>query len=166
MKYSKIQQPEEISTRDKEDAMGSYLMMFAALAIGLPFPSLNLIAAVIYYFVNRSKSRFIKFHILQSLYSQIPTTLLNIGLVAWFIQMVINENFVFSDYFLVYLLLTGTVNLTYFVFSIIAAAQARKGKMYYFMVVGDLAFKQAYAIKDEKQPMGTENKPPKSIIQS
>ena len=42
-----------------------------------------LVAAVIYYYVNREKGRFVQFHTLQSLYSQIPVTLLNSGLVAW-----------------------------------------------------------------------------------
>ncbi len=80
-KYYPIEQVEDISMRDREDAMGAYLMMFAALAAGLPLPILNLIAAVIYYYVNKGKSRFVKFHALQSLYSQIPTTLMNAGLV-------------------------------------------------------------------------------------
>ncbi|MGB2136003.1 MAG: hypothetical protein ACPHVU_00280 [Flavobacteriaceae bacterium] len=54
--------------------------MFAAFAVGLPLPVINLIAALIYYFVNRKKSRFIHFHCLQSFLLQIPTTLLNWGL--------------------------------------------------------------------------------------
>ncbi len=165
MKYHKILQPEEISIREKEDAMGSYLMMFAALAIGLPFPSLNLIAAVIYYFINRSKGRFVHFHILQSLYSQIPTSLLNIGFVAWIIRMIVNDNFHFSDFFLGYLLLTATVNLTYIVFSIIAAVKARKGQMYYFMVIGELAFKQAYKMTKNTETKNPENKAPKSLTE-
>ena len=162
MKYYNIPQPEEISIREREDAMGSYLMMFAALAIGLPFPSLNLIAAVIYYFVNRSKGRFVHFHILQSLYSQIPTTLLNIGLITWTIRMLIHENFSFSDYFLGYLLLVVTVNLAYIVFSIIAAVKARRGQFYYFMIIGELAFKQAYSKKEDVKE-DPKNSLPKSM---
>ena len=39
--------------RIKEDAMGAYFMMFATAAMGLPLPILNLVAAIIYYYVNR-----------------------------------------------------------------------------------------------------------------
>ena len=72
MEYYPLPQPEEIPEREKEDAMGAYLMMFAAVAIGLPLPIINLIASFIYYYINRKKSRFIHFHSLQSLLSQIP----------------------------------------------------------------------------------------------
>ena len=54
--YYPLEQPDELSTRQKEDAMGAYLMMFAALGAGLPLPIINLIAAVIYYYINKSAS--------------------------------------------------------------------------------------------------------------
>ena len=50
--YAPIIQPEEIPTRVREDAMGAYLMMFGALAAGLPLPIINLLAAVIYIFMH------------------------------------------------------------------------------------------------------------------
>jgi len=81
--YHPLPQPDEIEVRVREDAMGAYFMMFATAAIGLPLPVLNLVAAIIYYFINRDKGRFVRFHTLQSLYSQIPVSLLNSGLVAW-----------------------------------------------------------------------------------
>ena len=51
-------------------------MMFVTAAFGLPLLILNLVAAIIYYIVNRSKGRFVHFHTLQSLYSLIPVNLL------------------------------------------------------------------------------------------
>ena len=48
MEFHPLQQPDEIPEREKEDAMGAYLMMFAAVAIGLPLPIINLIASIIY----------------------------------------------------------------------------------------------------------------------
>ncbi|MCH8330385.1 MAG: hypothetical protein IH946_03240, partial [Bacteroidetes bacterium] len=51
-KYHPLPQPDDIPTREREDAMGAYLMMFAAVAAGLPLPIINLIAAIIYYYVN------------------------------------------------------------------------------------------------------------------
>ncbi len=47
-------QPNELSKREKEDAMAAYLMNFAAWGASLPLPSLNLIASAIYYF-NQSQ---------------------------------------------------------------------------------------------------------------
>ena len=46
--YHPLPQPHELSEREKEDAMGAYLMMFAAVGAGLPLPVINLIAAIIY----------------------------------------------------------------------------------------------------------------------
>jgi|TARA_B110000879_G_scaffold48203_1_gene67938 hypothetical protein len=51
-KYVKLPQPHELSEREKEDATGAYLIMFAALATSLPLPIINLIAATVYYYVN------------------------------------------------------------------------------------------------------------------
>lgn len=67
--------------------MGAYLMMFSSLATSLPLPVINLIAAVVYYYVNRKKSRFIHFNCLQSLLSQLPTTLVNWILLYWALQI-------------------------------------------------------------------------------
>jgi hypothetical protein len=57
--YHPLPQPDDISIREKEDAMGAYLMMFAAHAIGLPLPIISLVAAIIYLYLNRKTSRFV-----------------------------------------------------------------------------------------------------------
>ena len=59
--YIEIPQPDALGEREKEDAMGAYFMMFAALASSLPLPIINLIAAIVYYYINRKKSRFVHF---------------------------------------------------------------------------------------------------------
>ncbi|MEO9477006.1 MAG: DUF4870 domain-containing protein [Cyclobacteriaceae bacterium] len=169
--YHPIDQIEDISTRQREDAMGAYLMMFAALAAGLPLPIINLIAAIIYYIVNKNKSRFVKFHSLQSLYSQLPTTLLNAGLVFWTFRILFKdgsfqngEEFLegfatVSEVYWGYVWVVAVANLLYVIFSIIGAVKARKGRFYYFLFFGKLAYHYAYRIKDEEsKPI--ENKPP------
>ena len=50
-----LPQPDEIPKREREDAMGAYLMMFAAWGVGLPLPLLNLVAAIIYFFTNKKR---------------------------------------------------------------------------------------------------------------
>ena len=141
--FSRLPQPDELSGREKDDAMGSYLMMFAAWGIGLPLPVLNLIAAVIYFYVNKKSSRFVAFHALQSLLSQIPVTVVNIGLIAWLIRVLIGD-IGFSSTFFIYLSFMVLINLLYLIFSIIGLVHARKGRFYYMPVFGRISFRRYY----------------------
>lgn len=159
MEYHPLPQPDEIEVRVKEDAMGAYFMMFATAALGLPLPILNLVAAIIYYFVNRDKGRFVQFHTLQSLYSQIPVSLLNSGLVAWTIVNFV-KGFEFSGIYWGYLVMTGVADLVYFIFSIVGAVRARKGIFYYFLFFGKVAYDQVYRVRPERSMAGPRNKPP------
>lgn len=159
MEYHPIPQPDEIETRVKEDAMGAYFMMFATSAIGIPLPILNLVAAIIYYYVNRSKGKFVQFHTLQSLWSQIPVTLLNSGLVAWTIVNLVRD-LSFTSYYWGYLVMVGIANLVYFIFSIIGAVKARKGIFYYFLFFGKVAYHQVYRIRSERFDSAPVNRPP------
>jgi len=161
MEFYPLQQPDEIAEREKEDAMGAYLMMFAAVAIGLPLPVINLIAAVIYYFVNRKKSRFIHFHCLQALLSNIPTTLINWALVIWAVRNFVGH-YEWTDTFWAYAIFAGLCTFLYFIISLIAAYKARQGKMYYLLLFGKLAYETAYRVRPTDNQQSTEpvNKPP------
>lgn len=159
MKYHPIPQPGEIEVRVREDAMGAYLMMFATAALGLPLPILNLVAAIVYYFVNRDKGKFVQFHMLQSLYSQIPVTLLNSGLVAWTIVNFVRD-LDFTSMYWGYLIMTGVAGLVYFIFSIIGAVKARKGLFYYFIFFGKIAYHQVYRIRPDQTGSTLRNQPP------
>lgn len=159
MEYYPLPQPDEIETRVKEDAMGAYFMMFATSALGLPLPILNLVAAIIYYYVNRNKGKFVQFHTLQSLWSQIPVTLLNSGLVAWTIVNLVRD-FDFSSYYWGYLIMAGCANLVYLTFSIVGAVKARKGYFYYFLFFGKIAYHQVYRVRPERNVSKPVNRPP------
>lgn len=161
MEFHPLPQPDELTEREKEDAMGAYLMMFAAVAIGLPLPIINLIASIIYYFVNRKKSRFIHFHCSQALLTQIPTTLINWGLVAWSVMIIFTDAQA-TDVFWAYAVFAGVCTILYFIVSIIAAFKARQGKMYYFLVFGTMAYQAAYRVRpsDINPPTDPVNKPP------
>lgn len=161
-KYHPVPQPDDIPIREREDAMGGYLMMFAAIAAGLPLPIINLIAAVIYFYINRGKSRFIKFHAYQSLISQIPTTLINAGLVFWTIRLFFYQSVTFDEVFSIgseyeiywgYLVMVVAANLLYMIFSLVGAFKARKGQFFYFLFFGKLSYHYAYLVRD------TDNKP-------
>ncbi len=159
MTETTLPQPQEISIREKEDAMGAYLMMFASVAVGLPLPIINLVAAVVYYYINRSKSKFVHFHSLQSLLSQLPTSILNGVAVIWTVR----NFFVYDDFsqnYWGFIIMVGIANLLYFIFSIIAAYHARKGHFYYFIFFGKIAFQQVY-LKNSSQESEHYNQPPK-----
>lgn len=158
-----LPQPAEISQREKEDAMGAYLMMFAAWAFGLPLPVLNLIAAVIYFYVNKKVSRFVAFHSLQSLLSQIPVSLLNVALLGWLIRILVAD-LLFLPVFFGGLIFVGLANILYIVFSVVALARARRGQFYYMPVFGRVAFARYYgpraaALRKELPP----NRPPEGF---
>ena len=139
--------------------MGAYFMMFATTAIGLPLPIVNLIASIIYYYVNRDKGKFVQFHTLQSLYSQIPVSLLNSGLVAWTIVNFVKD-LDFTSMYWGYLVMTVVADLIYFIFSLIGAVKARKGLFYYFLFFGKIAYHQVYKIRTEPGQGKLTNKPP------
>lgn len=139
----KLPQPDEISRRERDDAMGAYFMMFAAWGIGLPFPFLNLIAAGIYYGIHKKKSRFVAFHALQSLNSQIPVTIVNAGLLFWLIRNLFRD-FDFVNPFWIYLAVAVVLNIVYLILSLIALSRAYKGNFFYFPVFGRLAFLRWY----------------------
>jgi uncharacterized membrane protein len=158
-KFNQIPQPTELDIREKEDAMGAYLMMFAALGAGLPLPILNLVAAIIYYYINKGKSLFVRFHALQSLLSQLPTSILNA--VAIFLgARIFFFDYAFTDVFKGYLWLVGVANLIYIIFSIIGAVKARKGEMYYFLFFGRVSYQSVFKNR-ENNTQTVVNQPPK-----
>ncbi len=160
--YYPLEQPDELTIREKEDAMGAYLMMFAALGAGLPLPVINLIAAVIYYYINKSKSRFVRFHSYQALISTIPTTLINAGAMFWGLRILIYEDWHVTNNFKGYVIAAIIANLAYFVIGIIAAIKARKGMYYYYIFFGKIAYQKVFAIREAAgENEGPVNNPPK-----
>jgi uncharacterized Tic20 family protein len=160
-----LPQPDEISKREKEDAMGAYLMMFAAWGIGLPLPFLSLIAAFIYHMINRKKSRFVAFHSYQSLLTEALVSILNAILIIWLIVILVSRNIFFSTSFFIYLFFVIIWNLVYTIVSLVGCFKAKNGKFYYFLVFGRIAFNAYYGksaqIKMQQQKsIKEENKPP------
>lgn len=166
MEYYPLPQPGEIPVREREDAMGAYLMMFAAIGAGLPLPIINLIAAIIYYYLNKSKSRFVHFHALQSLLSQAPTTLMNAALIFWTLNRLFYQDCGFRscpywDEYVGYIGVAVIANILYFVFSIIAAVRARQGRMYYLVFFGKLSYHHVFRVRENENQSGVMNTPPK-----
>jgi uncharacterized membrane protein len=139
-----LPQPHEISQREKEDALAAYLMNFAAWGAGLPIPSLNLIAAWVYYLLNRRKSRFVAFHCYQACLSQIPTTVLNIVAVGTAVDYVLILNRNLPRLFWPFVAFTVIMNLLYLAVSIFACVRAARGGFYYFLFFGRIAYARYY----------------------
>ena len=156
-----LPQPDEITRREKEDAMGAYFMMFAAWGVGLPLPFLNLVAAGIYYGLHRKKSQFVAFHALQSLTSQIPVTVANGGLLFWLIRNLVSDS-LFLTPFWTYLTFTAALNLGYIVTSLVALSRAYKGNFFYFPIFGSWAFDRWYGPNSpaNTEPKSRPNLPP------
>lgn len=164
-----LPQPGDISQREKDDAMASYLMMFASWAVGLPLPLVNLVASVVYYAVNRKASKFVAFHSLQSLLSQVPVSLLNAGVVGWGIGLLVKGGAADGAAgglwpFLGYVFFTAAANVLYLVFSIVALVHANKGRFYYLPFFGRLAFDRHYgAASAERSRPAWVNRPPEGV---
>lgn len=160
MEYHPLPQPDEIEIRVREDAMGAYFMMFAAWGIGLPLPFLNLVAAGIYYGINQKKSKFVAFHALQSLTSQIPVTVVNAGLLFWLIHNLV-KSAGFTGSFWIYLSFAVVLNAAYLITSLVALSRAYKGNLFYFPVFGRMAFNTWYGPDAPDGETGIrENRPP------
>ncbi len=157
----RLPQPDEIPERERDDAMGAYLMMFASLAIGLPIPLLNVIASLIYFFVNRKTSAFVAFHALQALLTHIPIVLLNAGVIGWLIGILVSKT-PFGPAFFWFTTFTVLANIAYIVWSIVALVHARKGRFVYFPFIGRLCFARYYGPEAmaRRAPPVWENKPP------
>jgi uncharacterized membrane protein len=160
-----LPQPADISQREKDDAMASYLMMFASWAIGLPLPLVNLVASVVYYVVNRKGSKFVAFHSLQSFLSQVPVSLLNAGVVGWGIGLLVKGDAAQGLWpFLGYVFFVVAINILYIVFSIVALLQANKGRFYYLPFFGRMSFERHYGrASAERERPAWVNRPPEGI---
>lgn len=159
--FHPLPQPEEISNKERNDATGSYMMMLISMGVGLPLPFINLLAAWFYYEVMKKKSRFVRFHALQSLLSQLPITLLNSVAVVWFVLRLIAIG---GDFFgmevLTFVLVLGAFNLLYFILSIVGAVNAHRGRMYYMPVIGAYSYRVAFRVSQDDFKVTPSNEPP------
>ena len=162
---TRLPQPEQITEREKDDAMGAYLMMFASLAIGLPIPLLNIVASVIYFFVNRKSGRFVAFHALQALLSHIPVVLLNAGVIGWLVGILVTPpHDAFGPSFFWFLFFSVLANLAWIIWSIVALVHARKGHFIYMPVIGRLCFARYYGPGAQDRNTGAwQNRPPEGL---
>jgi len=162
-----IPQPEDLSSHEKDDAMGAYLMVFAALHIGLPLPFAGLGAAAIYHALNGKKSPFTGFHTFQALILSIPTALFSVGWMVWGVMLLIQN---FQDrftpvaelrWFWWFTLFNVGMYLLYVVVCIVGAVRARRGRLVYFPGTGVWAFRRYFGPAASQNKQQERNEPPK-----
>ena len=157
--YKPIPKVEEVEPIERENAFGAYLMMFATIAIGLPLPIINILAAVIYHLTNKNKGDFVRFHSLQSMLSAIFIGIFNLLCISIVVYSLFYTEFEIQKRFLGLGICFIIVNLFYITLSIMGAARAKKGRMYYFPFFGKLAYMMAFQIRSKKNNT-EENQPP------
>lgn len=160
--FVELPQPDEISKNDRDTAMGSYLMLFAAFAVGLPFPFLNLLASIIYYYVNKKESRFVNFHLYQSNIIQLLMSIVNCALIVWLVILAVH-NFIDYKPFVVFLIFSVIWNIYFIIFSIVACIRSKDGRFCYLPVFGKIIFDKFYGSKAQAmqyEEKKAENRPP------
>lgn len=143
-----IPQPEEVNDKDRENGFGAYIMMFASAYF--PFPFVEIISSLIYYFYFKKRSRYVTFHAYQSFLVQIPVTILNSALTVYGIVLLVR--FFKTDIilrqsivlFLSFLTITIVINIIYIIVSLVIAFKAKKGIFGYFPFFGRIAFEKLY----------------------
>jgi uncharacterized membrane protein len=146
--WAPIPQSEQVTKQEREDAFGSYIMMFASFYI--PIPLVEIPAAGIYYQYYKRKSRFVAFHALQSFLLQIPISLVSFGVVVWGIVMGVRAAMDKAPgmvQLIAWLVSMGLVvggNIAYIVLSLRAAFHAKKGRITYLPWAGPLAYDRVF----------------------
>ena len=158
-----LPQPADLTIREKEDAMGAYLMMFAAWGAGLPLPLVGLIASIIYFYVNKKSSRFTAFHALQALLTHLPISILNAAAVIWGVLLFVVPGWHVNRWYGAFAIFCGVWNVLYMIFSIGACVQAHKGRFYYFWVFGRIAFATYFRQGREEKVKVERNLPPEGL---
>lgn len=120
-----------------EQAANSYLMSLLVVMVGLPFPIVNLLATFIFYFANRRKTYFVRWHCTQALISQLPLFLTNTILFWWTVRILLGMVTLSSFYF-AYLFTVFIFNVIDIVATIITLVKVRKGKPVEWYVYGGL----------------------------
>lgn len=127
--------PYQPNDYERERASFSYLMSLVAAIVGLPLPLINLISTGIYYFSNRKSTRFVRWHCLQALLSQLLLFPMNAAAIYWTLHILFWGWHV-TESFVAYIITVLLFNLVEFIMTVIAAVQTRKGRHVEWWIFG------------------------------
>jgi hypothetical protein len=109
-----------------EKASNSYLMSLMIVIVGLPFPVINLIATVAFFFGNRKGTYFVRWHCMQALLSQFSLFCINSAGVWWTV-FILFGNLSVSNIYIAYIMTILIFNILELIGTIHSAVQTRKG---------------------------------------
>jgi len=178
-KFAELPQPDSIPDKHRSEASGAYIMMFSGMYF--PLPLIEVVMSLIYYNYWKRESRFHAFHCYQAMISQLPVTVLNNGLLVWFIVLIVRiikgiggdetDFAVLWSYFkdprfLLFFWCVVALNLIYIILSLIAYKMASKGRFFYIPIFGEISYNRFFgphAVRfKEKRNNDAPNLPPGS----
>lgn len=117
------------SDSERESASVSYLISLLTAVAGMPLPIVNLITTIIFYFANRKKTLFVRWHCTQALIAQFSLFAMNTIGLWWTIGNIVNDTFDKNfNYYVAYILTVIVVNIAELIVTIITAVHTRQGK--------------------------------------
>lgn len=119
--------PNTLHEYECEQASYSYLVSLLATVAGMPLPFVNIIATGIFPLAQKQESRFVRWHSMQALISQIPQFFINSALFAWSVSILMGETLVSSCYF-GFLFTVLIFNIIDFIATLHTLIAVRKGK--------------------------------------
>ena len=126
-----------LTISDAEKASNSYLISLLAAFVGPPFPIVNLIACIIFYFGNLKSSYYVRFHCTQAILNQLILFFCNSVLLFWTLRIFFSDVYATKTYF-IYLLVVIFINFFEFITTIFLAIKVRKGFHVKLFILGDI----------------------------
>lgn len=124
---------------EREAASNAYLMSLVGAIVGLPLPIINLTATIIFFFMNRKHTAFVRFHCYQAMLSQLLIIVINSICLSWTLRIIFSDG-VATDFYFSYLATVIVFNILEYISTIAGAIQARKGKLFSVFFFGPLAY--------------------------
>ncbi|MEI5984755.1 MULTISPECIES: DUF4870 domain-containing protein [Sphingobacterium] len=118
--------PQQVSEDEREYASNSYLMSLFALFAGLPLPIFNLLATIIFVVGKKRSTKFVRWHGMQALISQIFIFFFNTVGFWWTISVILHKTEI-TNYYIAYIFLIVIINIIEIVSTIYTSIQTRKG---------------------------------------
>lgn len=120
-----------------EKASNVYLMSVVGIMTGLPLPILNLLATVVFYLGNKKASKFVRWHCIQGIFSQLLLFSFNSFSFWWTISILFYKEELSNAYFS-YVFFVLFINLIEIISTIYTAIKVRKGEHIQWFFYGPL----------------------------
>ena len=127
----------ELKEDEKEIITNSYLMSLAVFVTTMPIPVINLIANLYFYFSHRKSSYVIRWHALNSLFSQIPLFFIN-SFTWYVVWQILWGEMEINNWTIAYLVIACLLNVLELLSSIICCLKVKKDKEINIPVISPL----------------------------